>query len=33
LSSQVEATLDKLDGGKALDTEQDYQEAVERVFS
>jgi Phosphotransferase enzyme family len=32
LSGQVQATLDKLDGGKELETEQDYQEAVERVF-
>ncbi|CAB9508193.1 Pfam:DUF227 [Seminavis robusta] len=32
LSKQVKVTLDKLDGGKMLKTEQDYQEAMERVF-
>lgn len=32
LSKQVKATLNKLDGGKALKTENDYREAVEREF-
>jgi len=32
LSRQVKATLDKLDGGKMLTSEDDYDEAVRRVF-
>ena len=32
LSSQVKATLDKLDGGKMLELEDNYEEAVRRVF-
>lgn len=32
LSRQVQATLDKLDGGKMLKSEDDYEEAVHRVF-
>jgi len=32
LSKQVTATLDKLDGGKALKSQDDYEEAVRRVF-
>ena len=32
LSSQVKATLGKLDGGKMLKSEDDYEEAVRRVF-
>lgn len=32
LSAQVKATLEKLDGGKMLQSEDDYQQAVRRVF-
>lgn len=32
LSRQVKATLDKLDGGKMLKTEDDYEQAVQKVF-
>lgn len=32
LSRQIKATLDKLDGGKALKTEDDYRQAMEREF-
>jgi hypothetical protein len=32
LSKQVQRTLDKIDGGKKLKTESDYEKAMERAF-